>query len=296
MIAAEPGSREEPIDQRASHRLFVEGDSVSSTDFFFFEELLKGTPVRVAPLGPSQEMRAAAAALHRVHPTYWFVVDRDHHDDETVERSWRRFPDPERANLLIWRKRMLESYFLDPAWLADTPYFRGSPDELERRILSAARRWIFHDIANLVIAAVRERLKRNWIQFFDRPGNGFTTAAESFDTLLRLEKWQHKCDDTTAVLNRDSLAALWSEELALCLSGEPEPVPGVGAWRDRMDAKPVFNSLIDPCFRFPERGGRPFTAAEKHEAVVRTLARTPRDRLPEDIRQLRAMIDAQLEA
>ena len=51
------------------------------------------------------------------HPTYYFLIDRDHHDIDFINRSWYNFPDPNTHNLLIWRKREIENYFLEPNWL-----------------------------------------------------------------------------------------------------------------------------------------------------------------------------------
>lgn len=75
---------------------------------------------------PSFSVRSVATALRQFHPEYWFVIDRDDWDDTAVEASWQRFPDPAHDNLLIWRKKELESYFLEPDWACRSRYLMPS--------------------------------------------------------------------------------------------------------------------------------------------------------------------------
>jgi len=75
--------------------------------------------IRIRPLGPSYSVKSVAEALHPFHPTYYFLIDRDyHHNDDFVGRCWDNFPDPATHNLLVWRYREIENYFLEPDYLA----------------------------------------------------------------------------------------------------------------------------------------------------------------------------------
>lgn len=89
----------EAIRQSAQHVLFVEGQP-GSIDQEAMQTFL-GDLVDIQPLGPAFHVGNAAQALHLFHPTYYFLIDRDHHSDADVQRSWDRFPDPATHNLLI---------------------------------------------------------------------------------------------------------------------------------------------------------------------------------------------------
>ena len=39
-------------------------------------------------------MFGVAQALHEHHPHYYFIIDRDHQEDEIVESSWRELSRP----------------------------------------------------------------------------------------------------------------------------------------------------------------------------------------------------------
>src|SRR5438067_10221257 len=105
MVRIRSAPRAEAVRQGASHTIFVEGSRPETIDPTVIELLLIGTGIRVRPLGPSTNIRAAAQALHPHHPDYYFLIDRDHYSHEAVELSWRKFPDPTTDNLLIWRRR-----------------------------------------------------------------------------------------------------------------------------------------------------------------------------------------------
>jgi hypothetical protein len=58
-----------------------------------------------------------AHALYQYHHDYYFLIDRDHHNDEEIEQYWEKFPDESTDNPLIWRRREIENYFLIPEYL-----------------------------------------------------------------------------------------------------------------------------------------------------------------------------------
>jgi hypothetical protein len=122
--------------QSARHTVFVEGGHDGEIDPVIIGYLLKrnGLPqVEVRAMGSCENVRNAAHALVRHHPSYYFVIDRDDQDNETVERSWSDFPDLETDNLLIWRKRELENYFIDPEYIEKSEFLSVSRDDLRQR-------------------------------------------------------------------------------------------------------------------------------------------------------------------
>lgn len=79
------------------------------------------------------------------------------------------FPDQETHNLLVWRRREIENYFLEPEYLSQSKFCRVSQDRLEQKVLQCANERLFLDAANYVVTSIREELKRNWIQKFSNP-------------------------------------------------------------------------------------------------------------------------------
>ena len=112
MIGVRAGVGADAVRFDARHVLFVEGGGAEAIDPTVLRALL-GSLLRIEPLGASFSVTSAAEALHPFHPDYYFLIDRDHHDDDFVERSWANFPDAGSQNLLVWRKREIENYFLD---------------------------------------------------------------------------------------------------------------------------------------------------------------------------------------
>lgn len=114
-MRVEDSVRPEQVRQSARHTLFVEGARDDAFDPTVLKRLFG--MITVKALGPSHHIRAAAEAMYAHHPEHYFIIDRDFHDDTDVERTWSRFPDPEFSNLLMWRRRELENYFIEPAYL-----------------------------------------------------------------------------------------------------------------------------------------------------------------------------------
>ena len=160
--------RPEEVRQSAQHVLFVEGqrDSIDQEAMRTF----LGDLVRVEPLGSSFYLENAARALQEFHPTYYFLIDRDHHDDARVARYWARFPDPATHNLLIWPRRELENYFIIPEYLLLlSNHLVKSADELRACIREECQKRLYLDAANQVITDCRGLLTRQWISHFEKP-------------------------------------------------------------------------------------------------------------------------------
>ena len=119
----------------AGHVLFVEGRGDDAIDPTVLRVLL-GDQLRIEPLGASISVTSVAEALHQFHPNYYFLVDRDHHDYDFVEQCWSNFPEAGKRNLLVWRRREIENYFLDPDYLARSKF---RVEDRDGNIVSGAR-------------------------------------------------------------------------------------------------------------------------------------------------------------
>lgn len=281
------------IRQGAQHTLFVEGIE-AGLDVTVLSELL--TPkLRVVALGPSYSIRSVATALHAHHPEYWFLIDRDDWDDDTVERSWQTFPDPSKDNLLIWRRKELESYFLEPEWVTTSAYLKPKTTrtELERWLASEASKNLYLNADNRVLVSTRNCVK------------GASASLLSADDVHGLSREQiaEKLVASPLVANllgavevRTSAAALraaFEAEIAT-LSGDTIPlVWGVGRWRELLPAKALFRAMVNRWFVVPDmsQGRRArLTGRDAERAVAIELLRHHQDSMPTDLAELRTIL------
>lgn len=158
------GAAVEDVLQNAKHTLFVEGKDNQAFDPIVMKELLSNNSLQmtVKPMGFSDNVRSAAQALISHHPSYYFLIDRDDNDDLTVEKSWNSFPDSSQHNLLIWKKRELENYFIEPIYLSNSLFLKEniSVDDLRERIVAECNQRIFIDAANFTILHLNKKITK----------------------------------------------------------------------------------------------------------------------------------------
>lgn len=284
--------------RRAGHILFVEGRA-EKPEHEPFDRTALGVflddLVRVEALGPSFHLRSAAEALHPFHPTYYFLIDRDHHDDAFVAQLWARFPDPATHNLLVWPRRELENYFLDPAYLLRSEQLSVDEAALRTCIRDACQRRLYLDAANQVITECRESLKNRWITQFNKIEDCPTREA----ALIKLR------DDPRFLAKREAFAtcttsdALTQRFLAVLedFTGGHDPLEfGSGRWLERVRGKEVWPTVAARCFRIADARGRPLQGPRKQLELAKALLRHPLAEQPADLQQLRRLLAARVRA
>lgn len=251
-MKATTGVAASQVGQGAQHCLYVEGEHAEGLDPRVLAALTAPLGLRVEPLGPSQHIRAVARALQQSHAHYYFVVDRDHHTHAEVEASWRDFLDPAKGNLLIWRRRELENYFIEPKWLARSAFLR--PDWSEVRLAAAiqqhAAKRIYLDCANLVITRVREDQKANWVKLFkaqDLPQLDSAHAARR--KLCALPAWTERQVRLGEAMGTQQLAVAFDKQLAELLGGAAHPQYGSGNWLHMVAGKELFEAIANEAFQ-----------------------------------------------
>lgn len=283
------GIRADRVAFGAGNVLFVEGKD-SSLDVSVLGRIL---PIDVKPLGASFALRGAAEAFAAVCPTYYFIIDRDHAADGTVERYWRDFPSAETPNLLLWRKKELESYFLDPDYLMQSEWFDGrhrDRRDIESLLLKVANRILYISAANYVITKVRETLKQKWIsQFTD--DRKFKDADSAKGMLLSMSEFGEFESKVSNVVRREELCRDF-DEILQDLTGGSEPLRwGCGRWLDLLPAKDMFATVLQSsCFKVKGSGGKCLTGENKTRTVVESLL-VEGVRLPSDFVQLREILN-----
>jgi len=280
--------------QSANHVLFVEGHADDSFDptvlneFFQKQRLWK---LRIMPLGPCFNVRAAAEALHPHHPTYYFIIDRDHHEDAHVEKYWIDFPNPQRCNLLVWRRKELESYFLEPDYLSQSTYCLTTKDKLLDQLVTEAQRRIWLEIANHVIVSIREESKETWITTFDQITN-FGSRDAALKMLAGRAEFSKKKKSVARLLGGNEIQTRFDNAQQLFLNGDTL-VAGRGRWMERMSGKEILNALTtSKHFKVTDADGKEIRGKEKTELVVKDLLSLPLKQQPRDFQDLHKLLCA----
>jgi len=278
--------------QSAKHTVFVEGSKDEEIDPVVIRELLRINDlvqIDVKPMGHCDNVRSAAQALIHHHPSYYFLIDRDDQEDDEAERSWSDFPNPDTHNVIIWRKRELENYFIDPDYLVRSPHLRIDEVELRRRILKECNRRLFLDAANLALLALNRQVRKPFASHFGNP-NEFRTQRDGAKRLEELSALLEKATSVVETLSKDAVAMSYSTFVD-DLSGGVFPLEyGTGSWLDRMSGKEVFRCIAGPCFQVVARDGRTLQGKEQSKEIAKGLLGLTVDRQPADFRQLIEML------
>jgi len=292
-IARKPLYTDE-IRQSASHVLFVEGSGQDAIDHLAISSLLDDK-IKIEPLGPSYHIRSAAEALHRYHPDYYFLIDRDHYDDRFVNRCWENFPDPGTPNLLIWHRREIENYFLIPEYIAKSKFISVSADQIKDEIMRHCRDRLYIDAANQVIISIREDLKKNWIELFSDPVE-FKTKESAIAKLTGAKEFIECEKKVCRSVQKEELTRRF-EEILSDITGDKEPIEyGSGQWLERLRGKKILPTLINKYFQVKDARGASLKGKEKMKEVIRELLKKPVQEQPDDFQKLREVIFKRIES
>ena len=294
MIQVTKGIRPEEVKHRSRHVLFVEGRGSDSFDPQIIGELFGGM-IKIETLGASYSVKSVAEALHPFHPTYYFLIDRDHHhDDNIVNNYWENFPNPETHNLLIWKYREIENYFLEPDYLVYSDFREVSRSALEDKIRMFCQQRLYLDVANHVIVSIREKLKRNWIQNFTNPAN-FSTRDQALATLRNADAFETFKSDVAAVIDKDEIERRFDDILNIMTNGSVQLEFGKGKWLEMTQGKKVFSQVINSnCFRVVDLAGNLLQGKDKINQVAKNLLRKEIDKQPDDFRKLKTLVEDRL--
>jgi CRISPR/Cas system CSM-associated protein Csm2 small subunit len=283
------------IWQSDRHQLFVEGKDENAIDPLVLEILLKDI-ISVKPMGASYHVESVAKALHKHHPDYYFLIDRDHHHDEPfVEKCWKNFPDPTTHNLLVWYRRELENYFLIPEYLSKSQYLTVSEDELRQRIRGTFQERLYLETANYVIVSLRETLKNEWITLF-KPTD-FKTKDEAIAKLVNMPAFTEQLNRMGSLFCQEKLKELFEECLDTFTGGNENDTLEFerGQWLELMGGKKVLLSIINSsCFKMKDAQSNSLQGKVKLSEIVKDLVRKPIDEQPNDFQRLHEIISRRI--
>lgn len=290
MISPRTGIRPDEVRFGGQHVLFVEGKDRNAIDPNVLSHLLD-PGIRVEPLGPSYSVKSVAEAFYVYHPNYYFLVDRDHHDEAFIKRCWRNFPDPDTHNLLVWRRREIENYFLEPGYLSRSRFCRVERDTLKEQVLRVANDRLFLDAANCAIISIREELKRKWIEIFSNPQE-FQDAEMALSRLQAAREFEDHRNKVARTVSADEVACRFRECLERMTGDQSTLDFGAGQWVSLIQGKKILSQLINsPSFHVQTADGTVVTdIKEKINDVAKDLLQQDDDVQPQDFIDLRQLI------
>lgn len=280
------------------HVLFVEGSSDESFDPIVLKELFnkisdEGNGIlKIKPLGSSLSITSVAKALHIHHPKYYFLIDRDHyHDDTKIEECWANFPNPEKHNQLIWKRKEIENYFLDADYLMNSKYYNNnfSKEDLQEEIQKKSKERLFLDVVNYVIVAIREESKQKWIEIFKNP-NDFPNEEKALEKLKSTKPLIERHEVIKNLVSLETINKKFTTYLNLMRDNQSELSYGKGEWLNMIQGKIIFKHIINSkFFKIPANSGK-----NKLNVVVKDLLSKDDKILPEDFKTLRDLISKRI--
>ncbi len=293
MVSVKRGIRAEEVRFQGQHVLFVEGKDEESVDSKALNELFDNR-IQIETLGPSFYVESVAEALSSYHPTYYFLIDRDHHKDDFVDRCWNNFPNPATRNLLVWRRREIENYFLEPAYLLHSQFCQASQGDLEEKVLKCANERLFLDAANHVVISIREELKRNWIEKFSNPAD-FSTKGKALQRLINANQFGQYRSTVDQTVSADEVEHRFHECVELMTGGQSTLAFGTGEWLCMVQGKKVFAQVINSgCFSVQAMDGTVLQGREKINEIVKDLLQKDTSVQPADFVTLKQLIDTRM--
>lgn len=290
MLQIRSGVRSEEVREGGEHVLFVEGSEDGSLDQTVLRALLRRT-LRIETLGPSYSIKSAAQALARHHPRYYFLIDRDHHSDDFVDKCWQRFPDPGTGNLLVWRRREIENYFLDPSFLLESKHCIATEPELTGALVMAAQEQLFLDVANHVILSIREEQKLTWIEQFSNPVE-FSSKNEAIQRLTSAKEFSDRRRAVSSMVTKRELGERFEARLEMMTGCGDQLTYGQGRWVEMIRGKKVLPQLLNlRGFEIRDAEGQEVTGKDRAYEIVRELAVKDVDNRPADIGELQRLIE-----
>jgi hypothetical protein len=291
MISIKKNPSPEEVKFRAEPVLFVEGSGADSFDRKVIGELFENK-IRIEPLGKSFSVKSVAEALYPYHKKYFFLIDRDHQSTDEVQRYWDEFPNPETSNLLIWKRKEIENYFLDPGFLIESDFCTADKPRLISKLEEYSNERLFLDVANYVIVSIRESQKKTWIKTYT---DLIPSADEALKRLKAEPEFQKRLVCIKEQVNSTQIEDLFRKRLEEMTGNYNQIKWGLGSWLDLIQGKRILNQMINTsnCFSVKNRDGERIDGKGKLDAVVKNLL-SKNDKIPSDFVKLKELIYQQI--
>lgn len=289
------GGNPSQVNRAAGHIVFVEGGSRDAFDPTVIRELLRVNkiPMGVSEIGTCDNVVEAAKAMVWDHPTYYFLADRDGRDAAFVEHSWANFPKIDTYNLLFWRQRELENYFIEPEYFRRSEWFAKTEDEARALVLAQASRRLFIEAANLVLLKIRGAIVSPPMVWF-REVEKFATRIDALTALQTAPELDQRGFETAALLDKGERERMLDETLSQLTGGTASLEYGKGDWLAMLSGKELFRTVAGQLFQVKDAGGKILQGREQNNEVAKGLLRGPLETQPQDFQQLVSLLQAKV--
>jgi len=233
-----------------------------------------------------------AQAFQNVHPTYYFLIDRDHNSDDEINSCWDNFLKPDTPNLLIWRKKEIENYFLDPSFLIHSKFIKeGTTEEMiQNKLVHFSKQNVYMGIANQVIISIREELKKNWIEIFNN-NKLFKNAEEALRNLNERNEFSSYADTVSQKIRKEEIERRFVAIQQKMLDGNKLQW-GKGQWLDLLPGKKILHDILGTdLFSVVGMGGKKLTGKDKETEIIKNLLSQKTEILPIDFRKLKELME-----
>ncbi|OGG99841.1 MAG: hypothetical protein A2600_13510 [Candidatus Lambdaproteobacteria bacterium RIFOXYD1_FULL_56_27] len=195
--------------------------------------------------------------------------------------------------MLIWRRRELENYFLEPSYLSQSKFFNGDKEQLSKEVLKLANEQIYMDAANQVINELRERLRDTKIKHFKKPAE-FVNRASALNQLRCVKEFKTIPSMVTSQLEAEKLERSLDEQLNKMTGGEAALAFGRGNWLSLIDGKRITQKIFGNKKMFKVRDGNDsdIKGPERVRQIAKDLLLQPNQ--PSDFIELKKLIEARM--
>lgn len=287
MISVRSTIEASDVNNGSTRVLFVEGRE----DSFDSRVLRRLLDIDIKPVGKSSEIRAASKAFFDIHPGYFFLVDRDHFESEEVEKSWNDFAE-NKGNLIIWRKKEIENYFLDPEFLIHSRYIdKDRLQDIREILLNHARCQLYLSVVSQVIISVREELKCNWIKIPHNESD-YPDESTALEKLLAMSEFSAQDEKTSRILGKANLEKRYHQYLSILLGDASSLEWGKGEWLSLIPGKKILHKIFESRHIFGQIKGKNNQILQgklRWKAIVDDLMKQ-NDYLPDDFKRLQSVI------
>jgi len=272
--------------------LYAEGDEDSLDPVILRHLFANATKsIVIRPIGSCNSVESVATAFQPYddeHQTAFFLVDKDyHHQGEVLD--WECFRNGD-TNLIVWRKKGLENYFIDLEFLQKSQFI-SQPNQLRQKLLEYCQQRLFLEIANYVIVNIRETLKKNWIQRQNQL-ELFSDYQSALNELFNMKEFQDLETRTCFSKIKKEICSLFERYYSEMSDGRTKLEYDRGRWLDMMDGKLILNYLLSSSGLFPQtlretgESGR-----EKMNTIASSLLKSSaEEELPLDFTELKEMV------
>ena len=277
------GIYENRINFRGDCIVFSEGRD-SSIDKIVLESLLSDLPKppKICPLGTSFHLKSASDAfkysvsddLNNYTQNWCFIIDRDHHTYDDINKEWNNLKKGKAPKLLYWRKKEIENYLLDPSLLKKSDLLIDyTIEDLKHKIVKYANRYLYMFAVNQVIIQVREELKGCWIKLYKDFGQ-FKNFEDSIKQLTKNKCFEKHLNRHGELITIESLKQNVIKALIDYTGNEQYCIEwGKGTWQDLMPGHELLYGVLSEL------------KIDPHKIITEILVE--KNNLPEDFKILR---------